>query len=61
MIAKHCPKESRAWVARGIKETIRKLYKSRLFLSNSNLRIVNMLPGDREVAGCFYTLSGGCW
>lgn len=35
-----------------------KAYKVRVHWNISNLRIVSMSPGDREVAGCFFFLSG---
>ncbi len=39
-----------------------KLYKVRKTLFNSNFRIVNMLPGDLVVAGCFlfFNVGGIC-
>ena len=30
-----------------------KAYKPKKAEDNNNLRIVSMIPGDREVAGCF--------
>lgn len=30
-----------------------RFYKQEYIISISNLRIVSMIPGDREVAGCF--------
>ena len=33
--------------------TDKKVYKHHKIIDISNLRIVSMIPGDREVAGCF--------
>ncbi|MFH1522173.1 MAG: hypothetical protein ABIF18_04410 [archaeon] len=40
----------------------RKIYKSLSTFNDSNLWIVNMLPGDLMVAGCFFSdeLGGFC-
>ena len=37
----------------GDKMMRQKAYKSSNIQNISNLRIVSMIPGDREVAGCF--------
>ena len=34
--------------------TFQKLYKSNIIIYINNLRVVSMIPSDREVAGCFH-------
>ena len=49
---KNFDKKARAYALKS-EIVIRKAYKVRDIFNNSSLRIVSMIPGDREVAGCF--------